>query len=106
MQHLPSHTVIRLDIYNKDLLALIHPESLLSWMRALVSNHLAVDGETWAELFTAYHSGTYANQWMVLNLDRFHPGEDPQTGFLIVAEEVPGYVHYEDMTPHLTVSDR
>lgn len=72
-------------------------------MRALISNHLAVDGETWAQLFTAYHSGTYANQWMVLNLDRFRPGEDPQSGFLIVAEEVPGYLHYEDMTSHITV---
>lgn len=28
---------------------------------------------------------------------------DPQTGFLTVLEEVPGYIHYEDMTEVLVV---
>lgn len=93
----------RLDIYNTDLLSLIHPESLLSWARARVSNMLAIDGDTWAQLFSAYHSGTYANQWMVINLDLFTSGSDPQHGFLTVLEEVPGYIHYEDVTSHVVV---
>jgi Phospholipase B len=73
-------------------------------MRAIVSNQLAVDGDSWAQFFSAYHSGTYANQWMVLALDRFTAGQLPYRGFLTVVEEVPGYMHYEDLTPQLWVS--
>eukprot|EP01035_Chromulina_nebulosa_P018640 gene18640-24381_t len=90
-----------LDIYNDELLKLIHTDTLLSWMRAKVSNQLAYDGFSWAERFSSYHSGTYANQWMVIDFDKFTSGNYPSQGFLTVLEEVPGYIHYEDLTHHL-----
>jgi hypothetical protein len=42
----------------------------------------------------------------VLDYDRFVQGRPPQSGFLTVLEEVPGLIHYEDMTAHLLVSIR
>ena len=39
-------------------------------MRARLANQLAGRGVEWAEVFSMYHSGTYANQWMVMDLDR------------------------------------
>lgn len=68
-----------------------------------MSNQLAYSGKTWAETFSRYHSGTYANQWMVLDLNKFHPLDDPEEGFLTVLEELPGYIYYEDKTDHLMV---
>mmetsp|Transcript_4556 Transcript_4556/g.6234 ORF Transcript_4556/g.6234 Transcript_4556/m.6234 type:complete len:596 (+) Transcript_4556:792-2579(+) len=90
-----------IDMYNYELLKLVVPQSLLSWTRARVANQLAVDGQDWAKLFSQFHSGTYVNEWMVLDFDRFSPGRVPEDGFLTVLEEIPGLIHYEDMTAHL-----
>lgn len=47
-----------MDVYNEELLQDIKPESVLSWVRARLSNQLASSGEEWAEVFSMYHSGT------------------------------------------------
>ena len=39
----------------------------------------------------------------VLDYDRFEAGKLPSEGFLTVLEEVPGLVHYEDLTQQLNV---
>jgi hypothetical protein len=88
-----------LNINNDQLLNIVSPESMLYWMRASVANQLAHSGKSWAKIFSLHHSGTYANQWMVLDYSKFTPGSPPQNHFLTVLEEVPGYMHYEDMTP-------
>ena len=72
--------------------------------RAAVSNQLAHSGKSWAQIFSMHHSGTYANQWMVLDYQKFTAGSPPKPHFLTVLEEVPGYIHYEDMTSKLIVS--
>jgi Phospholipase B len=47
-----------MDVYNADLLQYIRPDTILSWMRARLSNQLASTGAEWAEVFSMYHSGT------------------------------------------------
>lgn len=89
------------DLLNFELLQLVEPQSLLSYVRAVVSNQLASTGREWAETFSQYHSGTYTNQWMILDLNRFTPSKLPVHGFLTILEEVPGRVHWEDMTDAL-----
>jgi hypothetical protein len=59
---------------------------------------MAKSGADWAQQFSRYHSGTYTNQWMSLDLKLFTPGSAPQPGFLTVFEEVPGLVHLGDQT--------
>ena len=76
---------------------------MLYWMRASIANQLAHSGKSWAQIFALHHSGTYANQWMILDYSKFSAGAPPQNHFLTVLEEVPGYIHYEDMTSKLTV---
>lgn len=90
-----------LDVYNDQLLNLVLPQSMLSWTRSRLANQMSHSGTSWADIFSQFHSGTYVNQWMVMDFKRFTPGQDPLTGFLTVLEEVPGYIHYEDMTVHL-----
>jgi hypothetical protein len=89
------------DLLNISLLADVKPDTLLSYMRAVVANRVAKNGHDWADLFSQYQSGTYTNQWMVLDLNKFTPNKLPQRGFLTVLEEVPGHVHWEDMSDFL-----
>lgn len=43
-------------------------------------------------------SGTYQNQWQVVDKQRFVPGMQPDAGFLWIAEQIPGYIHSADIT--------
>lgn len=88
-------------LFNVRLLDLVVPQSALSWQRAQVANVVAASGAAWPELFARYHSGTYTNQWIVLDLALFSPGVAPSAGFLSVLEEVPGKVVWADQTATL-----
>lgn len=90
-----------IDVYQPALLASISPDSMLSWSRSRLANLLASSGASWVDIFSYMHSGTYVNQWMVMDLTRFKAGADPMEGFLTVLEEIPGYIHAEDMTAAL-----
>jgi len=70
-------------------------------MRVVTANELAANGSTWANAFSEYASGTYMDQWMVIDLNKFVPEHVPCAGFFTVLEEMPGRVHWEDMTNHL-----
>ena len=63
---------------------------LLSWQRVRVALLLADDGETWARLFANRNSGTYNNQYDVVTLSRFSPGQELREGLLWVVEQVSG----------------
>eukprot|EP00668_Euglena_longa_P046986 GGOE01062753.1.p1 GENE.GGOE01062753.1~~GGOE01062753.1.p1 ORF type:complete len:653 (-),score=146.74 GGOE01062753.1:677-2608(-) len=85
-------------MYCHDLYALITPKSLLAWMRAYAANVLASSAPDWAQLFSAHNSGTYNNQWMVLDLSRFVVGTGLQEGGFVVVEQTPGWLDLADMT--------
>lgn len=91
-------TETSLDVYNDNLINLISPTTMLCWARTIVSNRLSTSGNAWAENFARYSSGTYSNQWMVLDFNKFEPYKPPRNGFLTVLEEIPGLVHHEDLT--------
>lgn len=57
-----------------------------------------------ATLLDIHNSGTYNNQFMIINLERFVPGQTPLPGLLTVAEQLPGTVVSRDMTDVLTLS--
>jgi len=51
--------------------------------------------------FSAYNSGTYNNQYMIVNYNLFTPGKDLQDNLLWIVEQIPGYVESADMTTQL-----
>ncbi|ELV10131.1 Phospholipase B-like 1 [Tupaia chinensis] len=57
-------------VYNKTLLKKVKPETLLAWQRVRIANMMANSGKSWAEIFSKYNSGTYNNQYMVLDLKK------------------------------------
>ncbi|OQS03481.1 urease, partial [Thraustotheca clavata] len=85
-------------VYNKTLYDQLTHRSILSWMRSKVANALAINGTTWATIFALHNSGTYNNQWMVLDLNKFEPFKGFGPGGLTVLEQMPGAVEYADKT--------
>mmetsp|Transcript_2298 Transcript_2298/g.4026 ORF Transcript_2298/g.4026 Transcript_2298/m.4026 type:complete len:674 (-) Transcript_2298:143-2164(-) len=88
---------------NADRYSALKPQSVPCFIRAVAANRLAADGAEWAAIFSREHSGTYADQWMVVDRSRFVPGADLRgaEGLLRVLEEGPGLIVAHDMTPHL-----
>ncbi|KAE9412959.1 hypothetical protein Angca_008600, partial [Angiostrongylus cantonensis] len=44
---------------------------LPTWIRAIVANQMARDAREWCELYARYNSGTYNNQWVVVDYNKF-----------------------------------
>ena len=88
-------------LYNLRLLSTIVPTTALSWQRSTAANQLSASGADWAVNFALYSSGTYTNQWMVIDFPLFTAGSLPKPGFFTVYEEVPNLSHTEDMTSTL-----
>ncbi|XP_033924171.1 putative phospholipase B-like 2 [Melopsittacus undulatus] len=73
--------------------------SVLEWLRNIVANRLARSGAEWAAVFRRFNSGTYNNQWMVVDYNAFTPGRArPPQGVLTVLEQIPGLVVVADRT--------
>lgn len=66
-----------------------------------ISHNVAKSGEEWFEAFRTHASGTYANQYMVVDFSRFTPGQPLRDGTLWVVEEMPGLVVGADQTDAL-----
>ncbi|GMH70450.1 hypothetical protein TrRE_jg1174, partial [Triparma retinervis] len=85
------------NVYDVRAYKALSPESVFCWARTMVANQMAGDGEAWGEAFSELHSGTYNNQWLIVDRGRI----DEDEGLLVVVEEAPGLMHSEDMTGRL-----
>ncbi|KAB0403694.1 hypothetical protein E2I00_004006, partial [Balaenoptera physalus] len=85
-------------VYNKTLLQHVVPQSLLAWQRVRVANLMANGGKQWAEVFSKYNSGTYNNQYMVLDLKKVNLNYSLDKGTLYIVEQIPTYVEYSEQT--------
>ncbi|XP_036785324.2 putative phospholipase B-like 2 [Manis pentadactyla] len=75
---------------------------VLEWVRNIVANRLALDGDTWADIFKRFNSGTYNNQWMIVDYKAFVPGKpSPGSRVLTILEQIPGMVVVADKTSEL-----
>lgn len=84
---------------NNDLWKYVKPvNSVLEAIRVMVANRLATDGHMWTNMFTAYNSGTYNNQWMIVDYNKFIPGSTNMTDVLYVLEQIPGFIVSGDRT--------
>jgi hypothetical protein len=53
----------------------VSPKSLLAWQRVRVANQLSSTGEEWAVNSMKYNSGTYNNQYMVIDTKLWEAGK-------------------------------
>ena len=84
--------------YNNMLWAHFSSHSVVEGIRTMVANRLASTGQEWCQYFAQNNSGTYNNEWMIVDYKLFEPGEEPVDNTLWVLEQLPGKVHSEDMT--------
>ncbi|XP_005816120.2 phospholipase B-like 1 [Xiphophorus maculatus] len=89
------------NVFNSSLFDQITPNSLLSWQRVRLSHSLAHTGEEWAKTFSKYNSGTYNNQYMVVDRSKVKLGRSIDDGALTVVEQIPGLVEFSDQTQAL-----
>ncbi|KAM4616130.1 putative phospholipase B-like 2 [Polymixia lowei] len=76
--------------------------TVMEWLRNIVANRLASTGKEWAEIFSQYNSGTYNNQWMIVDYNHFIPGKtDINEQLFTVLEQIPGMIVYTDKTHEL-----
>ncbi|KRY79345.1 putative phospholipase B-like 2, partial [Trichinella pseudospiralis] len=74
--------------------------TVLSWIRVMVANRLAHSAKHWTMIYSKLHSGTYTNQWMIVDYNNI-PSDMKTfsyTDVLYVMEEIPGYFQVKDMT--------
>jgi hypothetical protein len=64
-----------LGLYNRSLYSSVVPTSLFAWQRVRIANHNSVGGRTWSANLARFNSGTYENQYMVIDNKLFSPGK-------------------------------
>ncbi|XP_078410184.1 putative phospholipase B-like 2 [Cetorhinus maximus] len=76
--------------------------SVMEWLRNIVANRLAKSGAEWAGIFKDFNSGTYNNQWMIVDYNYFTPGQfDIEKKLLTILEQIPGQIIIADKTDEL-----
>ncbi|PAA87041.1 hypothetical protein BOX15_Mlig010955g2 [Macrostomum lignano] len=86
------------NVFNVSLFKTVKPESLLSWQRVRIANQIAQNGSHWAWAVSQQNSGTYNNQYMIIDLNRIHPNASIDDGALTVVEQIPTLVVSSDQT--------
>ena len=89
---------------NENLWKYIKPKGqILEGVRATIANRLSHSGKQWTSIFARYNSGTYNNQWMIIDYKKFKPGQSLKgvKGLLWILEQLPGHIHKEDKTDKL-----
>eukprot|EP01064_Diplonema_japonicum_P035654 TRINITY_DN7803_c0_g1_i2.p1 TRINITY_DN7803_c0_g1~~TRINITY_DN7803_c0_g1_i2.p1 ORF type:complete len:550 (+),score=130.96 TRINITY_DN7803_c0_g1_i2:42-1652(+) len=81
---------------------LVTPQSLLAWQRVRTAHVVSTTGDEWHQAMATSHSGTYCNQYMVINFNLFEAGKPLKPGTLWVVEEIPGQIPGKDMTEILS----
>eukprot|EP00490_Sorites_sp_Unknown_P029332 CAMPEP_0114659680 /NCGR_PEP_ID=MMETSP0191-20121206/18316_1 /TAXON_ID=126664 /ORGANISM="Sorites sp." /LENGTH=258 /DNA_ID=CAMNT_0001885597 /DNA_START=873 /DNA_END=1649 /DNA_ORIENTATION=+ len=83
---------------NSTLYDLVTPQSLYAFQRVRIANALAHNGPEWFKYISNNNSGTYNNQYMIINYGIFEPNEPLKDNFLWVIEQIPGFVDGQDFT--------
>ena len=89
--------------YNESSYDLISEESLLCWQRVQLSNRMAKNAKEWTNIFSQFNSGTYNNQYMILDTKGVEFGNYPKikSESLMIIEQMPGMIEINDVTDHL-----
>ncbi|CAI4229686.1 unnamed protein product [Auanema sp. JU1783] len=89
--------------YDKRLYDFTTPQTVLTFIRSQIAHRTASSGTEWAHAFAKHNSGTYNNQWVILDYKNFRRYDSNQRshGLLHVLEQMPHHIVHSDMTSQL-----
>lgn len=91
-----------LNNFNEELSAgNVKPQTLFTWIRAVHATWCTDNGKDWTDTFIKHNSGTYNNQYIVLDSKKFKRFEKPTTDLLWIIEQMPGIYRSKDITDQL-----
>lgn len=84
----------------------VQPRCILEWARNVIANRLGSSGEMWAETFSQENSGTYNNEFIVMDNSRITLGGSSgpvelRDGAITMLDQLPGYIEFHDVTERL-----
>jgi hypothetical protein len=89
-------------IFDTTLYDHITPKSLLCWQRAMIANRLSTTSKEWTDIFGLYNSGTYNNQFMVLDMNKVDlDNQQISDNAMYIIEQIPGLTETTDVTTYL-----
>ena len=87
------------NVFNTSLFDNLTPESFTCWIRTMIALRLADNGKSWCDIFQKLNSGTYNNQFMVLDLKLIDTQKkEIADEALYIIEQLPDYCGVEDVT--------
>jgi len=86
------------NIFNTTLWDKLMQQTLFTWQRVRIANALASSGQQWTQVYQQHNSGTYNNQWIVLDYKLFKPNEPLSENLLWIVEQIPGNCTSRDVT--------
>ena len=90
------------NVFNTSLFDNLTPESFTCWLRTMIALRLADSGKSWCDIFQKLNSGTYNNQFMVLDLKLIDTEKkEIADEALYIIEQLPNYFGIEDVTNYL-----
>ncbi|EAY08209.1 Laminin A family protein [Trichomonas vaginalis G3] len=89
-------------IFNDSLFYDITPKGVSTWMRSLLASRMAHNGSEWTQIFVKNNLGTYNNQYLIVDTNKFQRYKKPEKDLLWVIEQSPGtYSMARDITDKL-----
>lgn len=76
----------------------VKPESVLTWIRVYHATWVTDSGKEWTDTFIKENSGTYNNEYLVVDTKKFVQYEEPTTDLLWIIEQYPGKYKQADIT--------
>ena len=76
----------------------VKPQTVPEFLRCMIANYMALDAPAWVEQFGKYNSGTYCNQYMLLDMKLFKPNQPLPKDTFWVLEQLPGSITAHDKT--------
>jgi hypothetical protein len=86
-----------LEMFNNTLYVLhTVPQTVSEFLRVMTANYLATTGAEWTHYFAKQNSGTYCNQYMIVDMKLYQPNAPIVANTLWVTEQIPGLVISQD----------